>query len=371
GHVLRILEALAAEDGNALLDEVEQLAERAPDFGAVLDELMTALQQLAVIQLVGDRLPDEELEELKPLAERISPEDVQLYFQIALQGRRDLPVGRDPRVALEMTLLRMLAFCPVAAADAGAPSAGPARPQARTASPAPSGSASSGSHDAPARRSGASAVKARLAEELAKGNGTKPRTEPRPAPERVTRQSAQPDRDEGPPAPPPEAYELPPPESYDDAPPPDLDHDRAAPIGADDAGAGSRRGWDGRWPTLIQAADVRGAARQLADHCELVKASERRLEVVLVPEKETLATQQVRSRLEAAISEYLGRPITLAITTGKPPRPTPAEVRLANENERMRRAREAMEQDPTVRAAQEAFGAVLEADTIQPRSSAD
>src|SRR5690606_36172580 len=72
GHVIRIVSALAEEDGAALLDEVEQLAERAPDFGALLDELMGALQQVAVIQLVGDRVPNDDLETLKPLAEKLS-----------------------------------------------------------------------------------------------------------------------------------------------------------------------------------------------------------------------------------------------------------------------------------------------------------
>jgi DNA polymerase-3 subunit gamma/tau len=447
---LRILEALAAENGSALLDEVERLAERAPDFGAVLDELMSALQQIAVIQLVGDRLPDEELEALKPLAERISPEDVQLYFQIALNGRRDLPVGREPRVGLEMTLLRMLAFRPVASEAGGAVpgdsgvsrgGAGPERAPARAGTYAPSASpvgnvpSAPSSRNAPStppvdsgeaipRRSGATAVRERLAEQLERGakpastaapenvaaSQTLPKASARsrapqhaapsarvsaealprprasgaashpaadgaasavdgsqPRGARAFEHHAAPTDDDGPPPAPPELF---------DAAPSDADGDGAAPIGPDFASegmdegavAGRSRGWDGRWATLIQAADIRGAARQLADHCELAKATDRRLDLVLVPEKETLATQQVRSRLEAAIGQHLGRPITLSIVTGKPPRPTPAELRLANENERMRKAREAMEQDPNVKAAQEAFGAVLEADTIQPRN---
>jgi len=363
GHVLRILEALAAEDGNALLDEVAQLAERAPDFGSVLDELMGALHQLAVIQLVGDRVPDEDLETLKPLAERISAEDVQLYFQIALQGRRDLPVARDPRVAVEMTLLRMLAFRPVGT-DTGTGGTEPGRAQPRAARPGtPSGAPAASAAGAPARTTGASAAKTRPSEPLERG--TPKAVSPAPAQGRA---SPDPGTYDGPPPAPP---------FTDDPGLPEFDPRDAAPLGPDplydslgDDAAPARR-WDGRWSSLIEGADIRGAARQLADHCELAKASERRLELVLLPEKEMLATQQVRSRLEAAISEYLGRPITLSITTGTPPRPTPAQIRLANENERMRRAREAMEQDPNVRAAQEAFGAVLEADTIQPRNGTD
>jgi DNA polymerase-3 subunit gamma/tau len=117
---------------------------------------------------------------------------------------------------------------------------------------------------------------------------------------------------------------------------------------------------------VIKAADLRGGARQLADHCEVADFGDKRIELILSADKETLNTQQLRTRLQDAIGQHLGRQVTLTITPGKPPRPTPAEVRTANENARMRRARESMEQDPNIKAAQDAFGAVLEADTIQP-----
>src|SRR5690606_19625414 len=120
---------------------------------------------------------------------------------------------------------------------------------------------SSEAPSAPARRSGASAVKARLAEELAKGNGVKPNPPPRAAVERESRPAAEPERYEGPPPAPPEAYDLPPPEAYG-ASLPEMAGGDAAPIGPEyepvDERAASPRGWDGRWTTLIQAADVRG-----------------------------------------------------------------------------------------------------------------
>ncbi len=117
-HVLRLLAALANEDGAALLAEVERLDESAPDYGAALDELLEALQRIAVLQLVGGRSDDEEYAAVAPFVSQLSAEDVQLYYQIALHGRRDLAVCREPRMGFEMTLLRMLAFRP--AADAGA-----------------------------------------------------------------------------------------------------------------------------------------------------------------------------------------------------------------------------------------------------------
>jgi DNA polymerase III subunit gamma/tau len=125
GHVLRLLAALAKQDGAALLAEVEKLDESAPDYGAVLDELLEALQRIAVLQLVGGRSDDEDFMAVAPFVEQFSPEDAQLYYQIALHGRRDLPLLREPRIGFEMTLLRMLAFRP--AAETGAAPERPVR----------------------------------------------------------------------------------------------------------------------------------------------------------------------------------------------------------------------------------------------------
>ena len=68
---------------------------------------------------------------------------------------------------------------------------------------------------------------------------------------------------------------------------------------------------------------------------------------------------------EAALREQHGRDLRLVITVGQPPRPTPAEVRRANESARMREAREAIETDPNVKAVQGAFDATLEPDSIR------
>ena len=121
--------------------EVEKLDESAPDYGAVLDELLEALQRIAVLQLVGGRSDDEEFAAVAPFVEQFSAEDAQLYYQIALHGRRDLPVCREPRMGFEMTLLRMLAFRP--AVDEGAPQSD--RSRAVAAPPAPRNRAARGS----------------------------------------------------------------------------------------------------------------------------------------------------------------------------------------------------------------------------------
>ncbi|MGB1110416.1 MAG: DNA polymerase III subunit gamma/tau [Gammaproteobacteria bacterium] len=132
-HVMRILEALVANDGAALLKAVEKLVEDAPDFSEVLADLLTALQRIAILQTVPDAGTNdwEDHAELSELASRMSPEDCQLFYQIALNGRRDLPFAPEPRGGLEMVLLRMLAFRP-AETTAASPVPSATAPRAAT-----------------------------------------------------------------------------------------------------------------------------------------------------------------------------------------------------------------------------------------------
>jgi len=114
-HVIDILRALADADASAMLAVVEQLSQQAPDYEGLLAELLTDLQQIAIAQVAPDAV-DVNLEAgdtLLELAQRMDPEDVQLYYQVGLVGRRDLPLSPEPRGGIEMILLRMLAFRPV------------------------------------------------------------------------------------------------------------------------------------------------------------------------------------------------------------------------------------------------------------------
>ena len=120
GHVGRLVEALSRGDGAALLAEVKDLDRDAPDYDRALVELATFLQRIAIVQIVpAAAAEDEEFDaaQLARLAQAISAEDAQLYYQIAIAGRRDLSMAPEPRVGFEMTLLRMLAFRPETAAE--------------------------------------------------------------------------------------------------------------------------------------------------------------------------------------------------------------------------------------------------------------
>jgi DNA polymerase-3 subunit gamma/tau len=131
-HVMRLLNLLAGQDAAGILDVLARIDEQFPDYGRLLEDLARALQRVAVYQVVGpvdseDELPEELLAEL---AAAMSPADVQLYYQVALIGRRDLHLAPDPRSGAEMTMLRMIAFQPAGSAAAGGGGSAPVRQQA-------------------------------------------------------------------------------------------------------------------------------------------------------------------------------------------------------------------------------------------------
>ena len=147
-HAPRLLDALADADGAALLAALAEANAQAADPGAVLDDLLRLLHQIALYQAVpGATLAaDADPAVVQALAARLPAEDVQLYYQMALLGRRDLPLAPDPASGLEMLLLRLLVFRP-----AGGAGEAPAPPQAPHRAPAPQPVPTTGDSPAPAR----------------------------------------------------------------------------------------------------------------------------------------------------------------------------------------------------------------------------
>jgi DNA polymerase-3 subunit gamma/tau len=129
GRVLHLLDALAVADGESLLRHIADLNEFAPDYDAVLAELLAVLHQIAVVQTVPGAVVDEGMDDaaIGRLAASLGAEDVQLFYQIGLLGRRDLAIAPSPRLGFEMVMLRMLAFRPVEAARSKPDAAPPSR----------------------------------------------------------------------------------------------------------------------------------------------------------------------------------------------------------------------------------------------------
>ena len=115
--VYRLLQARADGNAAALLEEVGKADAFAPDYAAMLADMLSVLQRVAVAQQLPDAIDDTfgDRDAVVALAGQLSPEDVQLFYQIGLIGRRDLSLSPDPRGGFEMVMLRMLAFQPDAA----------------------------------------------------------------------------------------------------------------------------------------------------------------------------------------------------------------------------------------------------------------
>ena len=106
-----LLEAIINQDASAVLQCVEHIAAHNPDYDAVMVALLSLLQKIAVCQILKGAVPEQD-EQIQAFAAKVCAEDIQLYYQIGLMGRKDLPIAPDPRRGFEMILIRMLAFKP-------------------------------------------------------------------------------------------------------------------------------------------------------------------------------------------------------------------------------------------------------------------
>jgi DNA polymerase-3 subunit gamma/tau len=108
------LEGLANKDANYILNAIAELATFAADFVGVLDGLLNIFHQITIAQLTSSEanLLCEDDEQVKKFAARFSADEIQLYYQIGLIGKRDLFLAPTPRSGFEMVMLRMLAFSP-------------------------------------------------------------------------------------------------------------------------------------------------------------------------------------------------------------------------------------------------------------------
>jgi DNA polymerase-3 subunit gamma/tau len=134
-YLFNLLETLLQGDGKALMDQATAMEERSLSFDAALQDMAALLHQISLAQtlpqILAEDMPDRE--RILQLASRISAEDAQLYYQIAILGRRDLSLAPDEFAGFSMTLLRMLAFTPLWSDGKSAPQ--------QTSSTAPASSA--------------------------------------------------------------------------------------------------------------------------------------------------------------------------------------------------------------------------------------
>ena len=290
-EVAALLGALVEGDREGLLQCAAELAERNADLADVLASMQRALHDIAMGQTVGGEVPAA----AAPFVDRMAPEDVQLFYQIALMGGRDLQFAPDPRVGFEMTLIRMLAFRPVAADEAL-----PAPPAAGEASPAaPAGDA------AASVKAGPVSVDARTVV-----------ADPRPA-------ASAAGGDAAPAAP--------------------------APPAADSAG-------DTPWHELVAAMRPAGMTALALANSVLVSRGETAWELLLDEAHDTLvASEGQRAAVQRTVSDFVGHEVRVAISVGQPSSETPAARDRRIAGERQEAAEAAFLADANVRDLLERF----------------
>ncbi|QND86045.1 DNA polymerase III subunit gamma/ tau [Chromobacterium vaccinii] len=392
-YLFTLLQALAAADGPALMAEADRLAERGVSFDSALSELAVLLQQLALAQTVPTALAADEPERdtLFALADAIAPQDVQLYYQIAIHGRKDLALAPDEHAGFNMALLRMLAFHPV---NAPAESAAPARPAAASQprpAPASASAASVASASVPAERGMSPAARALQAAGLGGQPQGKPRAaepapaaepEPEPAPRPQPAAAAQPKPEAMPESrpPPTPSQAVPKPEPVIQEAEDERDEEEIvdAPWSDDDAMPAymqqppledepSSYSFDGDWQRLVADLGIKlGAARMLAHNAVLKSWSQDRLELAVPESFRHMSGRDYQEKLKAALAERFGHAVDLAVTVEELGMETPAMTDARLRQEQLAVARECMQNDPVVQQMVREFGATLLIETIQP-----
>ncbi len=324
--VLEILEALVSRDGGELMAVVERLAERTPDFNDVLAAILTQLHGLSLRQTVPEAVDQDHPDHarLQALAEALPAEDVQLFYQIGLTGRRDLPLAPEPRMGFEMVLLRMLAFRPDNAAEGGQ-SAGSGTPGDRRVAQSPRGSAARPERPVPQQtREPAPPAPSDLSPEPASTPSTAPVAEEAPPePESGASTPAQAVVAEG----------LPP------------------------------------WHELVDALGLTGMARALAMQCSWGGLTDGVVTLRLAQQHGSLRNKSLEQRIEAALASHLDSAVRLRIVAEDAPEAgmdTPAARVEEARRRRQSEAEVAIQEDPTVAELQHRFGAEVLPDSIQP-----
>ncbi|WP_242108156.1 DNA polymerase III subunit gamma/tau [Luteimonas aquatica] len=312
-----LLAALSEGDGQALLREVTALAEFSPDWSGVLDALADALHRLQVKQLVPGSAVEADGLDLDALAARLRPEVVQLWYQMALNGRRDLALAPSPRAGFEMSVLRMLAFRPAEGSAQGI-----SAPVASASGPAAARAALEGARPAPSAPPPRPPVAA-------------PPMEPTPQPATESAPSR-------PPAPPAQA---------------------ATPAAAS---PGTVIADATQWLDLIAGLTLRGPVKELASHAGFIAHADNVLRLSLPESDDHLKAPFLVAQLAEGLGARLGAVPTIRFETAAAAAETLHGRNARERDERQSAAENAFLSDPDVQRLMSQQGAKLVPDSIRP-----
>jgi len=309
----QLIRFIDAGDGEGVMTLVKQLGELAPDFTSLLKDLLLQLHRIALLKEIPSVADDAwpVLAELQDLAATLTAEDIQLYYQIALMGQRDLPLAPDPRSGFEMLLLRMLAFKPSSVTSSTVN-------QQTQAAPAPISAPQKKKFERPN-------LKAALLDEAK-----------------------------------PEVVAVAPVEAIQAEQPVQRSAPQSPVSDSSPKGAITQN-----WHQVLPHLTLGGMAKQLASHCSVKSWDENNLVLNLDPEGSGLLATKATDRLEQAVAEYLAKPVKLSIEEKKTELETPAQRDLTQQQQKQLSAEHDMRNDPIVKMLEEEFSATLQTDSIK------
>ena len=346
-YLIRLLDCLAARDGAGLLAVADEMASRSLSYNTALQDLGTLLHRIAIVQRVPDYLSEDmpDYADLARLANAFSPEEIQLYYQIAIHGRDELGLAPDEYAGFSMTLLRMLAFMPGGQ--------GGNQPVGRSEKVRHTTERAAVPVTGKTRDSAAAAAKS----------------------EEVLRQSARPAanvRRSTVAAMPAERFAV-----AEKAAEAVMPRENVVLSGSERQGVSLAvsqpeevkrpLAWDGDWPTLAAGLPVRGLVQQLAQQTELVRWEEKDdgLLIHLRSPVVTLCAPNYVGKLAAALGEHFGRPVRITTETGKVETTVSRNAARARA-ERQQHAEDAMNNDPYIRNLADVFGGHIVEGSIKP-----
>ena len=368
-YLVRLLDALAAQDGAGLLAVADDMAERSLSWSAALQDLGTLLNRMAIAQTVPAAVPDDlpEREDILRLAQSFTPEDVQLFYQIVVHGRNELGLAPDEYAGFTMTLLRMLAFAPVHASGQAVSSASA---PARTAPPAVQAQAK-----APVAPVAVAAAAPAPSNTATAATGSKP-----PSPAMAALAAARSSKATAPEA---SVAHAPAASQPPNALPAEPEDDffgtaQPVPVASDDSAQkkteapaalavveASAAKID--WPGLVKLLPLRGVVQQLAMQSELLACDEVQDMMTLrlrVP-VDTLLSAGSGDKLAAALTQHFGKAVKLAPEIGAVSR-TAHAADVAEQAERQKAAEQSMQDDPFVQTLMREFGATIVPGSVKP-----
>ena len=323
-YLFSMLDCLANLDAKRLVGEIEQLAARSVSFDITLKDLASLLSRIALVQSVGVGAVDgPDAASMQRLASMLKSEQVQLFYQIALLGRRDLSLAPDEQSGFTMTLLRMLAFAGKVAGTAT--TAGDVERDAERNAETRA--------ELNAERNVASAP------EMKYGVGRQNTTTGAPSRPKMPRE-------------PVTTRTLP--EQYGNSASPE---------------PGTTTALNGDWPAFVAGLNLSGLAGMLAKQCEFKSFADGVLELILPSVQKHLADRPYQEKLKSELLPHLGANLRLNLRVGDV---SGASLAAHEDRERLQQqkaAEVAIDEDPFIKNLKQDFGAEVLRASIRPARS--